>query len=247
MLALRIGKYTVDKRYVEQNNIVSRYVAGDLTDEQIDQFEILMFEDQDVAREVHLELALRDELRQRSISDAANEEHSDHASVVDVEMPPPGVSTHAANEPSFSPSRAVAVAASVAALACFWWAIQGQSRVTRLEEALVAANSPRDVPAVVLIGNKMNGVESDYTIPANESAILWLDVGGPPSGTYGAKILDARGGEVWSKSDVEISDLATFVVYVPGLDEGQYSVSITSEETDGSIIDLATYALTVKN
>lgn len=236
----------MDKRFVEENNIVSRYVQGDLTEEQIDQFETLMFEDQDVAREVHLEMALRDELKRRLVEDVAADSDGVVADTVATSQPSMPLEAEAANSAAFSSARSFGVAASLLALLGVGYAFVTQSRVNSLERELVAAQQPRAIDAVVQFQNNMSNAANTYTMATNQMTMLWLDIGEPPSGQYGVRIANASGDIVWSESNAPVVGFATVAVIAPVLEAGQYRVSITQVDSSGADRDVTTYPLTVR-
>lgn len=230
--------------YVEQNQIVDRYLLGKLSEEQADEFEVLCLHDQSVLDQLELGEKMLSGFRRADqlniLPTMTTSQLSEPGSMQDQPMPAGRYSAAARTYPTWN----YATAASVFLGICLLSTITVFSQ----REPPPAFEPQINTPIFELVRTRSASAEPDYVIRISaepEWMVLSMDLGVVDYDFYRATLLDQDKNEVWKSDGLESNyqDALTLSLNSAKLAEGNYMVRIEGlAGADSKPVRVAEYA-----
>lgn len=228
--------------FVEQHQIVDRYLLGKLSEEQADEFEVLCLHDQGVLDQLELSEKMLNGFRR-----------ADEQNILPA-LEPPRVAQNSSQQPLHEARHTTAArvfpAWNYATAASLFLGICLLSTVTVFSqrEAPSAAFEPQiNTPIFELARTRSAAAEPDYIIRISaepEWMVLSMELGQVDYDRYRATLLDQDKNEVWQSDGLEpnYQDSLTLSLNSAKLVEGNYVVRIEGLAGTDKPVRVADYA-----
>lgn len=219
----------MDREEVKRNNLVDRYLLGQLSEDEADEFEAYYLGSPETVAELETTEALLTGLR-RSPQGGGK---------VAALRPAPAWSARA--------GQWFGLAASVVAAVSLVFAFQSRSALeqARSGSAPAAIDVPINIPIVTLAATRSAGPGADapaavIELPAGAGYVaLALDLGLPEASGYRVTLLGEDGGQVWSAGGLVPDEMDSLTLALPArlLEPGVYRLRATPEEGAGNAVE----------
>lgn len=232
----------MDRKYIDDNDVISRYLSERLTESELISFETFMIANSDVAGDVEREFALQSSLRSQFTK--ANVESTfprslDSGNELGANLA--GLGTVAINEPRRWGSRSLGLAASVLMITSLLFSALMYRNAESLKHEVASLRTPQPVQGVFQFEKTKSGTAGEQVIVADSPVVLWLDVGPEKFPRYAIQIAAENGEIVWRENSSILMDNFSIGVFLQGLDVGRYTIAVTAFDDTGADVDIAKY------
>ena len=212
----------MDKAYIDNQQVIDRYVSGRLTADELDAFEIYLLDHPALLADIEYARAFSERLR-----DVADTLHP--AAPANPTGPAGGVA------PAW---RLWGVAATGLLLVAGGSLLVVAGDNARLEQALSASQAPVALTEDLWLESLRSGAGPVAQLPAGAANLLRIDVGPDPMPSYLVTLAGQEDAARWSLPGLRADDENTIRLQVAGLPPDRYTLSVFATGRNGADRDL---------
>ncbi len=220
----------MDKTYIDDQQVVARYVQGKLTGEELNAFEIYMLDNPGIVDEIEYAKGM-----QESLESAKHELFGAEAS-----------QSLAPSHTGFWLSRKHATAATVLLAVTLTFSAYLYRQTGGLQDEIEALQNPISLVEDVWLEPVRSARARVIESRRGTALVLRVDISATQARSYSAEIRGNGGDYLWTQSDIRPDGEQSIRLLLSNLPPGEYRLFVTASDSAGSTTPVDEYLLSLR-